>query len=410
VYSASCGGERSAGVIHRQRLVAASLIVAVVWGVLPAPALAARASGPALYVPSAILVGADGAVLWSKRPDAQRRPASTIKLLNALVVRDKVPLDQTITVSRKAAEVDDGAVGLKAGEKLTVRQLLGVMLVHSANGAAEALATGIAGDEKKYVAMMNAKAHSLGLKHTRAADPHGLSPANVCSASDLATIARTFMSDPVLRAIALQRGAWLPWGVYWSTDKLLGSYRGLEGIKTGYTDPAGYCFVAAAKRNGVELFGVVLGADAPADRFTQMRRLLDWGFAHASRQEIVSDAATMGVVGVDAGREPTVTVHAAKTRWVTVVDCGPRPTAQVSLPPSVKAPIAAGQVLGAVEILCGTKVVDSVPLVADAAVAGVGTAPAPAPSAADPFGANDRGWPWHQIVLVWAGLGRLLGI
>ena len=388
-----------------------ALLVAAAVGlfVTPSCALAASStSSPGLYVPAATLITMDGSVVYSKNPDKSRRIASCTKLLTALVVRDKLGLDTIVTVSPKAAEVDDGAVGLKAGQKYTVRQLLGVMLVHSANGAAEALATAIGGNEKKFVGMMSAKAKSFGLKHTRPADPHGLSPNGYSTAADLAVIARHVMQDSVLREIVLERSARLPRGAFSTTNQLLGSYRGIEGVKTGYTDPAGYCFVGAAKRNGVELIGVVLGAYVSGDRFTQMRKLLDWGFAHSSEQQLVSRDQTMGVVAVANGAETTVTVHAAKVIELTVFD-GASQTTKVLLPPSVSAPVKAGQRIGTVEISRDGTTVASVPLVADQSVGALsamqlfqGTASSGQPAGTRSF--------WGQIAAVMSGFGRLLGI
>jgi len=388
-----------------------ALLVAAALGLFSAPSFvfaASSTSSPGLYVPAATLVTMDGSVVYSKNPDKSRRIASCTKLLTALVVRDKLSLDDVVVVSPNAAEVDDGAVGLRAGQKYSVRQLLGVMLVHSANGAAEALATAIGGNAKKFVDMMSAKAKSFGLRHTRPADPHGLSPKGYSTAADLAVIARHVMEDPVLREIVLERSARLPRGSFSTTNQLLGLYRGMEGVKTGYTDPAGYCFVGAAKRNGVELIGVVLGAYVSGDRFSQMAKLLNWGFAHSAQQRLVSKDQTMGVVAVANGAEPTVTVHATKVIDLTVFD-GASQTTKVLLPPSVSAPVRAGQRIGTVQISRDGTTVASVPLVADQSVGAV--------SAVQLFqGLSSTGQAsgtkslWGQIAAVLSGFGRLLGV
>jgi D-alanyl-D-alanine carboxypeptidase (penicillin-binding protein 5/6) len=395
------------GVARIRRTALAFLLVALAWGALaPSIACAAKSSSPGLYVPSAILVSRDGTILWGKRPNAVRRPASCIKMLNALVVRDHANLNDVIRVSAKAAAVDGGAVGLHAGQKLTVRELLGVMLVHSANGAAEALATGIAGSEKAYLKLMNAKAKQLGCAHTIAADPHGLSPKNVTTASDLAIIARNLLDDPVLSKIVTQRSAWLPWGGYSTTDHLLGSYPGIEGVKTGYTDPAGYCFVGAAKHGDTQLIGVVLGADAPNDRFTQMQRLLNWGFAHTRVQRVVSADTTMGAVEVTGGEEDSVLVRPRGDVSMPVCDGGSKLRSQVKLPAAISAPVEAGAQVGSLQLVCGSRVETSIPLVA---VQPVGVRP-PAFAARHTVPKAAPGWPWRDLALVWAGLGRMLGI
>ena len=397
---------------HLWRRCAASSITAIALAAViasaPASALAARPSGPGLYVPAATLITADGSAVWSKNPTKSRRIASCTKLLTALVVRDKRNLDDVITISRKAAEVDDGAGGLKAGRKYTVRQLLQVMLVKSANGAAEALATAIGGNEKKFVGMMSAKAKALGLKRTRPADPHGLSPKGYSTAADLAVIARHVMDDPALRQIVAMHTAHIGSETFYTTDRLLYSYRGIEGVKTGYTDPAGYCFVGAARRNGVELIGVVLGAGAPNDRFTQMKRLLDWGFAHTRQQELVSADQTMCLVPVEHGSETTVCVHAAQAIDLTVWG-GSEQITQLHLPPTVSAPVSAGQHLGTVSISRDGTVVAEAPLVAGSSVGAVPAVQLFAGSSAGKAKSRETSW-WSPVVAVLSSFGRLLGI
>ncbi len=265
------------------RVFSAVLASVLVLALLPGSAFAA--SRPPVSVPSATLMTIDGQQIWARKPNAPRRVASTIKMLNALVVMENASLDDTVVVAAKAAAIDNGDVGLYKGQKLTVRQLLQMMLVASANDAAEALAIHIAGSEKAYVRMMNEKAAEIGLKNTRAADPHGLSKKEKSTAQDLSVLARYVMADPELRTIVAMKRVSVPrrkgkarW--YRSTDALLGKYRGIEGVKTGFTNPAGYCFVAAAKRGDVELVAVVLGAKSNAARFSEARKLLDWGFKH----------------------------------------------------------------------------------------------------------------------------------
>jgi serine-type D-Ala-D-Ala carboxypeptidase (penicillin-binding protein 5/6) len=390
------------------------LLVACFGATLAAPSSAVAAThkvaGPAIYARAAIVVSSDGAVLWAKNADKPRRIASTTKMLTALVVMDHLRLDDVITVAPKAEAVDDGAVGLKAGRKLTVRQLLAVMLVHSANGAAEALAIGVAGSEKKFVKMMDAKARALGCKHTHPADPHGLSPKGVSTAWDLSVISRRLMADDTLRSIVIQRSAWLPWGGYSATDKLIGNYSGLEGIKTGYTDPAGYCFTSAAKRGDVELFGVILGADTPEARFSETRRLLDWGFAHAATRQLVSRDDTMGCVEVRDGSAQTVTVHpGAPISMVALSGGSTGLSTQVSLLATVAAPVASGQQLGEVQVCYHGSVLSTAPLVADVPVDRARPAPVAAFAQGVARVASHPGF-WSSLAHAWAGLGKMLGI
>jgi D-alanyl-D-alanine carboxypeptidase (penicillin-binding protein 5/6) len=349
--------------------IALTLAAALALSTLPAAAFASVAH-PVITAPSALLGTMGGTALWSRRPLSRRAVASTIKMLNALVVRESADLTEVVTVPRKAAAIDDGDVGLVAGQHVTVRRLLEMMLVASANDAAEAVAIHIAGSESRYVALMNAKAAALGLTHTHAIDPHGLSERERSTASDLATLARTVMADPVLRSIVRKRSVTVPrphgkTATYRSTDQLLGRYRGIEGVKTGYTSTAGYCFVGAAKRGGVELVGVVMGTPSLAQRFSQMRKLLDWGFAHCHVRLLVSKETTMGSVAVDGSPVPNVTVHAAEDTSTALLDgSGPIATT-VTLPATVTAPVARGQELGTVTASRGGVVLATVPLLAD---------------------------------------------
>lgn len=273
---------RTAGRIGGLRL-ATTLALSVLIALSPSVAMAASAP---VRVPSALVMTMDGSqTIWARRTTVRRPVASTIKMLNALVVMENASLDETVTVTRKAARINDGDVGLYAGQRLTVRQLLQMMLIASANDAAEALAIHIAGSEKAYVGMMNAKAASLGLTRTHAVDPHGLSKKERSCAADLVILARNVMADPVLRDIVSKKRVKVPRRngrvvTYRSTNKLLGRYTGIEGVKTGYTRPAGFCLVSVAKRGDVELVAVVLGAKSNPGRFSEMRKLLDYGFAH----------------------------------------------------------------------------------------------------------------------------------
>ena len=363
--------------LTNRRLSVAVLGLAVAaCALLPVPALAA--SKPNVTVPSALLMTMDGRVLWSRQPDTERRVASTIKMLNALVVREHANLDDTVIVSAKAAKTADG-VGLVKGQRLTVRQLLQMMLVASANDAAEAIAIHIGGTEANYVKLMNAKAKSLGLAHTHTRDPHGLGKKEHSTARDLSVLARTVMADPVLRKIVLMKKVSVPRPhkkpvSVDSTDQLLGHYAGIEGVKTGFTNPAGYCFVGAAKRGRIELLSVVLGAKTLKARFSESRKLLNWGFDGFKVKTVVSATATMGVVRVRDGVAASDPVHASRDATALVWTHQPV-TTSITLPVEVSAPVHRGDQLGVVRAVQGTKTLAAVALLAGADVARAAPSP-----------------------------------
>ena len=361
------------GLARVRSLVACVAVAGILVGALPSGAFA-TSSAPRVSAPSAFLMTMDGTELWSRNSDDKRSVASTIKLLNALVVLENANLDDTVVVSHKAVvAVEEGGVGLVGGQKLTVRQLMTMMLVASANDAAEILAYHVAGSESKYVGMMNDKAKELGLTNTRAVDPHGLGKKGRSSAADLAVIARELMAYPEMREIVLKKKVAVPGpkgsrSFYSSTDKLLGRYWGIEGIKTGFTNPAGYCFVGAAKRGDTELVGVVLGASSNDARFDEMRKLLDWGFDHYCVRRLVSDEAPIGVVAVGRAGEATVSVRPADS-FSMVETVGSEPASvTVTLPPAVYASVWRGQQLGLVEVRQAGSIVATIPLLAEAAV------------------------------------------
>lgn len=234
-----------------------------------------------LSAASALLVDLDaGQTLYALRPDEPRPPASTAKLMTALITLRQVPLDGTVTVSATAAGTEGSRMGLVAGETLTVRDLLYGLLVASGNDAAVALAEHVAGSEAEFVALMNSEAERMGLSATRFANPHGLDAAGMTSsATDLLTMARAALEYPVFVEIVATQSVQIAGHDLTNTNELLGSYAGADGIKTGTTDEAGECLVASVSRSGHRIVAVVLGS---AGRYADVRALLD--FAEAGWQ------------------------------------------------------------------------------------------------------------------------------
>lgn len=311
-------------------------------------------------------------------------------MLNALVVREHVRLDDIVVVPPEAQAIEVGDVGLVAGQRHTVEELLSAMMVCSANDAAEALAIHVAGSEAAFVKMMNAKALRLGLANTRAADPHGLSGRERSTAEDLAVLGRHVMQDPVLRRIVSIRKLSLRIAPgktveLKATDRLLGRYRGIGGVKTGFTYAAGYCFVSAARQGELELVGVVLGSRSDSGRFAETQRLLDWGFSHFRSHDLVSSDTTVGVVRVAEYSDKTIAVHPEKSVRMVLWDGGGRIVTQVTLAPWTTAPVRRGQRFGTLVVSRDGKTLTRVPLVADADV--------PAPSTWDRISTfTSRAW------------------
>jgi D-alanyl-D-alanine carboxypeptidase (penicillin-binding protein 5/6) len=328
-----------------------------------------RESAPDLYIPAGQLSTLDGRELWARDSEARRAMASTTKIMTAVVVLERANLDDVVTVGKVELKVGESAMGLKAGERITVRDLLQGMLIQSGNDAAAALAIHVGGSVEGFVKLMNEKASKLDMPNTHYLNPHGLDvPGHYTSAQDLTALSRYAMRIPEFRRIV---------GTYKTktvTEKythvltnhnlMLNQYAGAEGIKTGWTDEAGYCIVAAAKRGDIELVATVLGAASEAGRFGQATRLLDWGFRHYSVQTVVTSGERGGNVRVSDYVERTVPTQAAETTQLALFDLAGPTRRRIELPPDVPAPVLRGQRIGTMTVYQGDRLLAQVPLVA----------------------------------------------
>lgn len=213
---------------------------------------------------AAVVMDAEtGRVLYAKNPDLRLMPASTAKLMTALVVMEKTNLNDVITVSKKASSSPATKIGLRQGDNITVEALLDTALIKSANDAAVALAEATAGSEEEFVRLMNQKALALGLNNTRFINPNGLpGTGQYITAHDLAEIMRQAIRYPLLKEILGTRVAEVFTGegktiFIKNTNKLLWSEL-MEG-KTGYTKEAGHCFAGAAERETGTIIVALLG-------------------------------------------------------------------------------------------------------------------------------------------------------
>lgn len=235
----------------------------------------------------AILIDGDtGDVLYEKAADEKAYPASTTKIMTALVTLETLkahdsPLDQMITVPQIAEGVEGSSVYLKSGEKISIEALLyGLMLV-SGNDAAVALAEIIGGSQEEFVRMMNEKAVEIGCRNTSFINPNGLFDENhYTSVRDMALIAREAMNDPDFRKIVAAK-EWKAdrpdsdYLTFRNKNKTVNEYEGGSGIKIGYTENSGRTLVASAERNGKTMICVVMSAP---DWFNDAYRLMDYGF------------------------------------------------------------------------------------------------------------------------------------
>jgi D-alanyl-D-alanine carboxypeptidase len=239
--------------------------------------------------PSAPVVGAaaygvfdftSGRWLTATNPDVRRPVGSIMKLLTAHVVMRAGDPSKVVTVPPLSLDPQESAIGLYPGERLPRDVLLRAMLIVSANDAAEALAVDVGGSRERFVEMMNDAAAALGLDGTVAANASGLDARGaVSTARDAVTLAAELMKDETFRATVARPNARLHEQTFATTNDLLGTYPGADGVKTGSTSQAGYGVVASATRDGRTLVVVVLGAPTDEARFAHAAALLDWAFA-----------------------------------------------------------------------------------------------------------------------------------
>lgn len=203
--------------------------------------------------------------------------------MTGAVVLERLPLAGVVTVSSGAPRTALVREGLRAGEHVAVWKLLDGLLIYSGNDDAMALAVAAAGSRPRFLSLMNAKVRELGLMDTHFTSVSGvIDEGNYSSAWDLAAMTRYAMADPRFREIVATRIARVPWAaptfekVYVNKNGLLGTYRGADGVKTGWTTLAGHCLVASAHRGGRRMIAVLLGSTDP---YRDARRLLNLGFA-----------------------------------------------------------------------------------------------------------------------------------
>ena len=253
---------------------------------LPAAPKLQHAGLPAITAPAAILVDAStGAILWTKRPHQRRPIASTTKIMTGVLALEHLPLTKVIRVNPLVTRVALNREGLRAHERVAVWKLMEGLLLFSGNDDALQLAISTAGSRGAFLQLMNEKASELGLRDTHYTSPSGVvDRGNYSSAYDLAALARYAMAIPRFRAFTRTHIAHVKWAkptyakTYVNKNLLIGTYRGADGVKPGWTTIAGHCLVASARRGGTRLIAVVLHAPDP---YGDARRLLNFGFANS---------------------------------------------------------------------------------------------------------------------------------
>ncbi|MGN0975686.1 MAG: D-alanyl-D-alanine carboxypeptidase family protein [Gemmiger sp.] len=324
---------------------------------------------------AAILVDEDsGTVLYEKNADEQRPIASITKVMTLLLAFEaleagKVQLTDVVPVSEHAYGMGGSQIWLEPGEQLTLEEMFKAICISSANDAAVAVAEFISGSEPAFVQEMNRKAEELGMSNTHFENACGLdATGHLSTARDVAVMSREMLlyhpeveDYCMIWMDSLRNGQ----TQLVNTNKLLKSYNGITGLKTGTTGGAGVCISASASRDGLSLIAVVLGAASGKERFEAATALLDYGFANYANLKVELPQDAPATLPVKNGVEQTVTLEYT-TPAGYLVEKGQAGAIQVQLklPESVEAEITAGQQLGEVQILRGGAVIDCYPVTA----------------------------------------------
>lgn len=287
---------------------------------------AAALSEEDISSPSAILMDASsGKILYEKNAHDPRPCASITKVMTLLLVMEaldteKIRLDDVVTTSAHAASMGGSDIWLEEGEQMTVDDMIKATAVASANDAAVALAEHICGTEDDFVRAMNEKAKSLGMSDTTFKNCNGLDEeGHITSAHDVAVMSRELIRHP---KIFEYTSIWLDYlrggeTQIVNTNKLLRSYDGITGLKTGTTGDAGSCITATAERDGMSLIAVVLGADSGKERFRDAATLLDYGFANFETAPLKL-SGRLYPVAVEGGMSDSVDIVCEDTGFLTL--------------------------------------------------------------------------------------------
>ena len=337
----------------------------------------AVAAEPELSGKSAVLMDvATGTVLYEKNAHEPLPPASVTKIMTMLLIMEaidsgRIGWDDPVTASETAAGKGGSQIYLKAGETMTVSDLLKSIAVSSANDAACAMAEHLCGSEGAFVDAMNDKARTLGMEDTHFINCTGLDDSpeaekHRTSAYDIALMSRELLKNhPDVKKFTtiwmdtIRDGAF---GLS-NTNKLIRFYSGATGLKTGFTSGAGYCLSASASRDGMELIAVVMGSDSSQNRNESCKRLLDYGFAgYALVEPVLQEEARVAVklgtadsVRAVPGDTAALLIDKARKNQVST---------RLELIPELTAPVEQGAGLGTLVICAGDEVLARVPLVA----------------------------------------------
>ncbi len=332
--------------------------------------LVEAAAKPEITAKAAVVMDVmTGQVLYSLNGEEKRYPASTTKMMSLIIALESGRLEDVVTTSSAAATTDGSSMWLEAGEQQKLIDLLYGMMLVSGNDATVAVAEHLSGSVPAFAAQMTKKAHEIGAINTKFKNSSGLpDPEHISTAKDLAMIAAYGYHDPAFIKIVSTQKRIMPWAgkpyarELFNENRLLWSYDGANGVKTGYTEAAGPCLVSGALRGGVQLVAVVMDSDS---MWQDSKRLLDYGFSKLKMRRVIAKGDNMKKIRVTDGVLGEVDVVAAETVDVPVADAGnPEIIVALDLPSKTAAPVKAGAKIGVARISFEGKVIKEVALLA----------------------------------------------
>lgn len=319
-----------------------------------------------------------GRILYAKNPHLPRPMASTTKIMTALVALEKGNLEDVVIISTQAAHTGGSSIWLEEGEKKTLEELLLGLMLRSGNDAAVAIAEHISGNVEAFAQLMTARARELGARKTVFKNPHGLHhPEHYTTALDLAYIAAHAMGMQEFRRIIATPKALISWpGQPWdrflyNQNKLFELYAGAEGIKTGWTTPAGRCFVGAAQNFNRRLITVVFNAPQMWEDTTL---LLDYGFKEFDYKKVISKDQHLKSAAVSLGNSEKVKVIAADSFYYPLKNTEEekKVTYKFFIDEPLKAPLRNKERIGELKIYFGKEVVGVIDLLAGKEIKKIG--------------------------------------
>ncbi len=315
---------------------------------------------------SAVLICADtGQILYEENAHEKLSMASTTKIMTALLALESLSPEEEITVGNEVLHVDGTSLGLKPGDRIRVHDLLVGLLLASGNDAANAVAVAVSGSMDSFEERMNRRAAQIGMKNSSFVTPSGLDDEkHYSTAYDMALLTREALQNEVFAEIVSKYTATIHIGAkkIWlkNHNRLLQSYDGLIGVKTGFTKKSGRCLVTAAQRNGICLIAVTLNAP---DDWNDHRALLDYGFS-VVKQFAVCDSTPQYYVDVVGGKADTVTCIPAIEMQYSAVQPLSDIQLQITTAPFLYAPVRQGDIIGSISCIYNGMQIAEVPLCA----------------------------------------------